>query len=244
MQERERNFPIIQVLYPGLMLYYVFTLTETIFPMVRKVFQMDLSSDALIVGLSVLFWLSMLIQVVLAYSRGVVLYQKSYPTKALVSDCIDIVFVVYVSTIVVELVGSGGFDILKLNTLHLTIPFFFVSINQMWWFKIMNQKDVPAKFRMCFLFFTMLVLTVLGLFDEGQIGVYMGTILCVLVCMVFRVINQAPQWFWHLLKKESKIRRRIKGRSSSKSEKTRCVETKRKTRTYLQSRKSRENDQV
>lgn len=203
MQEKERNFPIIQVLYPGLMLYYVFTLTETIFPLIRKAFQMGFSSDALIVGLSVLFWLSMLIQVVLAYSRDIELYQKSCPTKALVSDCIDIVFVVYVSTVVVELVGSGKFDILKLNTLHLTIPFFFVSINQMWWFKIMNQKDVPAKFRLCFLFFTMLFLTVLGLFNKGQISVYVGTILCVLACMAFRVINQAPQWFRCLLKKES-----------------------------------------
>lgn len=193
--ESKKNFSIIQVLYPGLILYYMFTLTETIFPLIRAIFQMNSARDSLLVLTGVVFWLSMFIQIVLAYSRGCDLYQLFYPVKALIADCIDIMLIVYVTTSVVQLIKGGGFDLLGLNTLHMTIPLFALSINQMWWFHTMKMDDKPARFRLCFLLVSMAILSILGVINKNSIIVYLITIVIVFCCMLFRIDDKAPKWF-------------------------------------------------
>lgn len=191
---------IVYLYYPALMIFLVYTFADTLLRGIIHHFSID-------VLLYTLLWLFVTIQATFAYIRIRNVKPKNYPVKALLSDCLDILLVVYICAAINGIYGRNETSELS-SYLHLSIPFFILSINQFSWFVIVRNFDIPAVFRLSILFVGMLTIIVSEIVCHSFVNLVAVVIIIVLLG-ILRAVNKAPGsfgkmaiWLWGSVKKK------------------------------------------
>lgn len=198
---------IVDLYYPTLMTFLVFAFADNLLRGIIHDFSIELLLYAIM-------WLFLVIQTTYAYIRIKEVDPLKYPTKALVSDCLDILIAIYVCSAIGGVFGRSEGNELS-SYLHLSVPFLILSVNQFFWFVMVKKFDIPAVFRICILFFGMLAITVSELICHSFWNLFAVSFLIVLLG-ILRAINKAPgkfgdtitkiwyevkrRWFPHLIK--------------------------------------------
>ena len=159
--------------------------------------------------LYVILWLFLTIQATFAYLRIEETDPDRYPTKAMVSDCIDILIAIYICAAMGGVFGRGTEYDLH-SYLHLSIPFLILSINQFLWFVFVKNFDIPAIFRIIILFSGMLVISISETINHNLWNL-VAVVLLIVLLGIFRAINKAPALFsrcvinlWNVIKRKRK----------------------------------------
>lgn len=191
---------IIYLYYPALMLFLVFTFANSLLRGIIQHFSIELF-------LYIILWVFLTIQTTFAYTRIKNVKPENYPTKALLSDCLDILIAVYVCAAISGVYGGSENNELG-SYLHLSIPFLILSINQFFWFVIVRDFDVPAIFRICILFIGMLAVSVSELLCHSLWNLVVIVALIVFLG-ILRAVDKAPKFFtekvikvWEMKKKK------------------------------------------
>ena len=180
---------IINLYYPALMIFLVFTLADNLLRGIIHCFSLDLL-------LFIIMWLFLTIQTTFAYIRLIDFDPKEYPTGALLSDCLGIIIAIYVCAAIGSVYNRGEISELS-SYLHLSIPFVILSINQFTWFVIVREFDIPAIFRICILFFGMIAASISELINHSFWNLLIVVGLIVLLG-ILRAIDKAPDPFCKL----------------------------------------------
>lgn len=174
---------IVYLYYPALMIFLVFTFADTLLRGIIHNYSVELL-------LYTVLWLFVAIQATFAYDRIRKVKPKNYPTAALLSDCLDIVLIVYICAAISGVYGRNETN--ELNSyLHLSIPFFLVSINQFSWFVIVRNFDIPAVFRLSILFIGMLAVTISENICHDFINL-VAIVSIIVLLGILRAVNWAP----------------------------------------------------
>lgn len=177
---------IIDLYYPALMLFLVFTFADNLLRGIIQCFSLELL-------LFIIMWLFLTIQTTFAYIRLKDINSKEYPTGALLSDCLEIIIAIYVCAAIGSVYSRGETHELR-SYLHLSIPFVILSINQFTWFIIVRKFDIPAIFRICILFCGMIAVSISELINHSFWNLLIIVGLIVLLG-ILRAIDKAPKPF-------------------------------------------------
>lgn len=188
MEEKEEKATkrIFDLYYPSLMTFLVFTFADNLLRGIIQSFSVELL-------LYTIMWIFLVIQTTFAYIHIKNVNPANYPTKAMVSDCLDIVIAIYVCAAIGGVYGryeGGG----MISYLHLSIPFLFYSINQFVWFVVVREFNVHAIFRISILFCGMLVVSVSEAICHNFWNLVAVVALIVLLG-ILRAIDKSPKVF-------------------------------------------------
>ena len=155
---------IINLYYPAMMVFFVFTLADNLL----KKLVFDFSIETL---LYVLLWFCMVIHITLARTRGIEWSDRDYPLSALIADMFDILCAIYLCSII------GGYNNAVLSSyLYISVPYIVVSVAQFLWFVFMQSIDTPALFRIAILF-------------GGMVGISISEIYCHSLCNLLLIVT-------------------------------------------------------
>lgn len=189
-EDNTTNKKIIQLYYPALMVFLVFTFADGLLRGFIHYFSIELL-------LYIILWIFLTIQATYSYVRIIKVKSQYYPTKALLSDCIEIVIALYVCAAISGIYGKGEENDM-LSYLHLSIPFLFLSINEFSWFVMMRNYDVPAIFRITILFCGMLAATISEAINHSFWNLVVVVSFIVLLG-ILRAIDKAPGFFYKVV---------------------------------------------
>lgn len=200
MEEGITTKHIVDVYYSALMTFLVFTFADNLLRGIIQYFSFELLLYAIM-------WIFLVIQTTFAYIHIKNVDPANYPTKALLSDCLDIVIAIYVCAAIGGVYGRNEGSELS-SYLHLSIPFLILSINQFSWFIVVHEFNVPAIFRISILFCGMLAVSVSELLCHNFWNLVVVVALIALLG-ILRAINKAPAVFnfvttrmWEMVKKK------------------------------------------
>lgn len=201
MDEKETTTKhIVDLYYPSLMTFLVFAFADNLLRGIIQKFSVELL-------LYTIMWIFLVIQTTFAYIHIKNVNPSNYPTKALVSDCLDIVIAIYVCAAIGGIYGRNEGSELT-SYLHLSIPFLILSINQFTWFVIVREFNVPAIFRISILFCGMLAASISEAIGHNFWNLVIVVTLIALLG-ILRAINKAPEGFnvivtrmWEMVKKK------------------------------------------
>ena len=183
---------IVNLYYTAMMTFLVFTFAEKLlFGLIQK--------PTLELVLCVLLWLTLVAHVTFAYIRILTIKQKRYTTVVLISDCIDVLCIVYMCAAMGLAYNQDGPNTFH-TYIHLSIPFIIIATNQFWWFFMVREFDIPAIFRISILFFGMLTISVSELINHSFWNLFAVSFLIVLLG-ILRAINKAPGKFGDIITK-------------------------------------------
>lgn len=177
---------IIDKYYTALMVFLVFTFAD-------HLLQGIIQKPSIELALYILLWITLTIQATYSYIciRGV--KPENYSKKALLSDCLDIAVAVYVCA-AISCVYVGDNSLGLKSFLHLSIPFFVLSINQFSWFAMVKDFNIPAIFRIVILFCGMTAVSISELICHGLWN--LAFIVCLIVALgIMKPIDKAPKFF-------------------------------------------------
>lgn len=191
---QNKTYRIFDLYYPALITFIIFTIGNTLLQNVITDFSME---NCLLIFLC----LFIAIHLTGAYLRIEDWSKQGYPVSALISDCIDILCAVYICSAIVRYSSNPDMEI---SYLHLSIPFFIVSINQFMWFVFMRKFDIEAIFRICILFIGMLCISIIETCIHSKYSlIAIVSVIAILACLMIK--NRSPKWF----KKKSRHYRQI-----------------------------------
>lgn len=170
---------IINLYYPAMMVFFVFTLADNLL----KKLVFDFSIETL---LYVLLWLCMVIHITLARTRGIDWSDREYPLSALIADLFDVLCAIYLCSVI------GGYkDAVLSSYLYISAPYIVVSVAQFLWFVFMRSIDVPALFRITILFIGMVGVSISEMHCHSIYNLLLIVILMV-VLVILRIWDKVP----------------------------------------------------
>lgn len=177
---------IINLYYPSLMTFLVFTFADGLLRGIIQGFTVEIL-------LYVILWAFLTIQTTFAYTRLGEIEPEKYPIKALVSDCLDIIIVIYICAAIGGVFSrSEGYELT--SYMHLSVPFIILAINQFSWFIIVRSFDIPAIFRICILFIGMLAISISEVINHSLLNL-VAIVTLIVMFGVLRAINKSPKTF-------------------------------------------------
>ena len=180
---KEVPYRIFQLYYPSLMTFIIFTLADVLL-------QNLMTSYSLENFLYIFLCVFIAVHLTGSYLRIDDWSRERYPMSALISDCVDILIAIYICSSIARYSKTTD----EISYLHLSIPFFLVSINQFWWFVFMRKFDTPALLRISILFFSMATISII----ESNIHTKYSLVAIVAVIIIlacFMIWDKSPKWF-------------------------------------------------
>lgn len=193
---------IIDIYYSALMLFLVYTFASQLIQGIIQKFSIELL-------LYIVLWVFLTIQTTFAYIRISRTPKEKYSQYAMVSDGFDIAIAIYVCSAISSMFWNTGVNELS-SYLYLSIPLGILAINQISWFVITRNFDVPAVFRMLILFCGMFIVSVSEILDHSFWNLVI-VVAIIVILGILRIINKAPIFFRNITTKlwlwvKSKIR--------------------------------------
>ncbi|MBQ8423920.1 MAG: hypothetical protein IJY36_06650 [Coprobacter sp.] len=136
---------INQLLYPSLIVFFIFTFCESVLGVFRYFENQDLLGCIESV-LIVLLWLILTIHIFSSFLRIQKVCVRIYPTSTFISECLEIVLVIGL-VIMVESMIERNCDIFRLDYIPIYGMICVLIINQAFWFISLRMADRKAFFR-------------------------------------------------------------------------------------------------
>lgn len=179
---------IFNVYFPGLIMFTVFSFANELLK--KLVFSYSLETMLLTI-----LWIALIIQITYAYTRGLKYKDVRRPDLAVIASGLEIICVIYMCSIM------GGYENTVMpNYLHLTVPFIGIVFSQFTWFVFVRSFDVPALFRLSFLFMGMVVVSIVEKCSHNIWNLVAIDVLIVFLG-ILRMVNKAPSLFTKIVTK-------------------------------------------
>lgn len=184
---------LIDKYYTALMLYLVYTFADKLLQgLISKICCLDL-------WIYTILWASLVIQTTFAYKHIMAIKKEAYTTWALVSDCIDISFSLFICAVISSTFRSGDYKELD-NYILLYIPFMLMAINQFVWYVIVREFNSRALFQLLMFFLGILTVMVSECLCHGFWNLIFLVSWHVFWMAVFRWKCKAPKSFTKAIK--------------------------------------------
>lgn len=145
---------IFRLLYPALIIFFVFSFCESVFG-IFKYFKVQDGFGKIESICLLFFWLILIIQIFSSFLRVYEMSKYMYPTMAFISDCVEILLIIAM-VVTVESIIETTSDCLHLNYVQIYGIMIALVINQGIWFLSLNRFDRNAFIRILILLsFTM-----------------------------------------------------------------------------------------
>lgn len=153
---RERRRRIFNLLYPSLIVFYIFTFSETIF----NLFNEQCSDINHYIEAVLLFavWIILAIHIFSAYTRVYEISQRVYPLLTFILDCVEILFAMVLIACVKDVIQShesGPYDYTNIYVVMLLL-----TLNQVVWFVSIKMRDTNAMIRLGAMLITIIALII------------------------------------------------------------------------------------
>ncbi len=156
---KERRRRIFNILYPSLIVFYIFTFSETIISLFnRQCNDLDYYIEAILL-FSV--WMILAIHIFSAYTRIYEIYEISqhiYPPLAFFLDCLEVLLVIILLVCIKNSIISQ--ECWPYNYTRIYVFMFFLLLNQIVWFVSLKLHDINAMIRIAIMMVTILALLI------------------------------------------------------------------------------------
>ena len=136
---------IFRLLYPALIIFFIFSFCESIFG-VFKYFELQDFFGKIESICLLLFWLILIIQIFSSFLRVYEMSKYMYPTITFVSDCIEILLIIAMVVTIESLLDSNPSEV-RLNYIQIYGIIVALVINQGVWFLSLKKIDRNAFIR-------------------------------------------------------------------------------------------------
>lgn len=141
---------IFRMLYPALIVFFIFTFCESVFGIYKYFSYQDYIGRTEIVLLTLL-WLILIIQIFSSFLRVYEMSKYIYPTLTFISDCIEILLIIALTITIDNNIAKYNDIIFRLEYVLIYEILIAIICNQWIWFISLRRLDKNAFIRLAIL---------------------------------------------------------------------------------------------
>lgn len=150
---------IFRMLYPALILFFIFTFCESVFGIYKYFSYQDYIGRTEIVLLTLL-WLILIIQIFSSFLRVYEMSKYIYPTLTFISDCIEILLIIALTITIDNNIAKNNDIMFRLEYILIYEILIAIICNQWIWFISLRRLDKNAFIRLAVLLCVIIALLI------------------------------------------------------------------------------------
>lgn len=150
---------IFRMLYPALIVFFIFTFCESVFGIYKYFSYQDYIGRTEIVLLTLL-WLILIIQIFSSFLRVYEMSKYIYPTLTFISDCIEVLLIIALTITIDNNIAKYNDIMFRLEYILIYEILIAIICNQWIWFISLRRLDKNAFIRLAVLLCVIIVLLI------------------------------------------------------------------------------------